>query len=65
MSKKDQYVEHFNGKDYSDWKFKFEVLLDSKDLLHVINKRIPSHPDRQWERDNKDARYYIVKYLDS
>lgn len=53
----------FDGNDFSAWKFRFEALLDEKDLLEHMKKPADEEllKKEDWLKNDKKAKSFIIK----
>lgn len=59
-----KFPDRFKEGDYSAWKTRLCVFLDSEDLLGVIQNPIPKKPDDEWLKKNKKAYNQIMSHID-
>ena len=53
-------VQNLNGKNYSIWSEKMELLLITEDLWDLIEEEMPTPVDNLWSKRDDKARGTIV-----
>lgn len=63
MSNQNQIIK-LNNDNYSNWKFKMEMLLIKEDLFDVIEEEPPRPVDVRWDKRDRQCRALINLYIE-
>ena len=57
-------VDKFNGRNFSLWKFKMQMVLEEKELWDVVTKKKDDLKDEHWDKKNRKAKAILCLSLE-